>query len=660
MESRPWQRLDRALERLGSAARALLPFAAGGLLLGAAAWWGFHWDQRSYHFSNRLPAEQRAVAALWGLVGGLLGSIGAAAAGAVNARGTGVGWTESLRQLRSRLSAWLLGAAGLTFLAQGLAPGAEAKVRGLVLLSTSAAAAALAGAYYRLANRPRVESPAPPAPGPARRALAGAARVLPAMVLVAAMAAYALRLSTLSIATHRAGKSHLDLAVYENVLWHTGQGRFLECTLCKGGSHASSHFDPVLGLLSLAYRLVPDTATLLTAQSVWLASAAIPIFLISKKSLGAWGALAISVCYLLSPALHGANLFGFHSLVLCLPLVLTTAYALERGRWLAYVLSLGALLLVREDMALVAFGIALYAFSLGRRILALGTATAAFAYLATVKAFFMPDPGLIMADSSVSVSFAHYFRQLIPYEETGARALGVSLLGNPSYLLRVGLREDKVLYYGVLLAPVLGLPLLAPRRLWVCLWGGVFVLLASRQAVFSPHFQYSSLLLPGLFFALPQGIERLSNWAAQGAAQRARVKQAAVLACVVASLALASQFGALKRNGALRGGWAVPAWNASLEGTAYYRRVRALAETIPAEAELATTRDLAPYVAGRAARLLELDDAPYLFFDRRHMTKPEKKRLRQTLRGEAYTQVGGGKKLQVFRRSPAAGARKRE
>ena len=99
----------------------------------------------------------------------------------------------------------------------------------------------------------------------------------------------------------------------------------------------SAHFDPILLLLAPAYLIAPNAETLLIIQSVWLASGAIPLFLLASRVIrSSWVALVIAGAYLLHPALHGINMYEFHSLALVVPLLFWVVYLLERQRIVGY------------------------------------------------------------------------------------------------------------------------------------------------------------------------------------------------------------------------------------------------------------------------------------------------------------------------------------
>src|SRR5690606_8183600 len=122
----------------------------------------------------------------------------------------------------------------------------------------------------------------------------------------------------------------------------------------KGGTHASAHFDPILIALSPVMWIHRGAETAIVLQTLWLASGAIPAFLLGARVVSRGFGLALALSYLAHPALHGINLFDFHSMSLSIPPFLWAAVALEQRRWRGYGVAVSVLLLCREDMAIAA------------------------------------------------------------------------------------------------------------------------------------------------------------------------------------------------------------------------------------------------------------------------------------------------------------------
>jgi len=103
-------------------------------------------------------------------------------------------------------------------------------------------------------------------------------RVAAALVLV-----YAIIFGALSLIRHWSFHSTgLDLGIFDQVLWNTSQGRFMESTLsldrCVPHSFFGDHCSPSLVALVPLYWIAPHPETLLVVQTVALAAGALPLY----------------------------------------------------------------------------------------------------------------------------------------------------------------------------------------------------------------------------------------------------------------------------------------------------------------------------------------------------------------------------------------------
>ncbi|MEW6610200.1 MAG: DUF2079 domain-containing protein [Patescibacteria group bacterium] len=176
-----------------------------------------------------------------------------------------------------------------------------------------------------------------------------------------------------------------DLAIYNQILWQLQDTRNEKqdtnivdnfYSSIQGHNYLGDHVEPILLLIAPLYALFPDPRTVLIIQTLALALAAIPLFLITKIVLAAsvsrqehgsmapwlhaWLPPCVGVLWLLHPAVQNANLFEFHSLAFA-PLVLfflfwahlkVQANALHPSLFILFLL---LSLSVREDVALITF-----------------------------------------------------------------------------------------------------------------------------------------------------------------------------------------------------------------------------------------------------------------------------------------------------------------
>ena len=488
-------------------------------------------------------------------------------------------------------------------------------------LALAAACAGIVGVWaYRRTPRPR--------PGADAATWTLIHTRLPALLTLAAAAWYAQTFSQLSLIHHyNLTTSTHDLGIYDNLFWHASHGNGLRSTLVKGDTHLAAHFDPILILLSPIYMLAPRAQTLIVLQSVWIAAGVIPLYLLAQRKLDSdprshWAGLALSLCYLMHPGIQGANIYDFHSLTLAIPLLFGAVLMLELDKRWAYAAALAALLLVREDMSLLAMSLGLYALITERKRAGVLTIVGALAYLLVVKLIVMPDAGLLMKSSKTTYGYSTYFEYLIPGKKGGVKVLLTSLLSNPMFVLRSLVIEDKALYLARCFGPLLVLPFFAKPGRVLLVYGLGFCLLGTKPALYSLHFQYVTLHTPFAFALVPLVLANpgQSPALARFEAARARFARGALAACVVMSTLVSWKYGAVVENDSFLAGYYELERTYDEEAAARYEWLQQAIAKIPPEASVAATDHLVPHVSNRAiVEKFPDDDArglDYLLIDR--------------------------------------------
>lgn len=483
-------------------------------------------------------------------------------------------------------------------------------------------------------------------------------RLLAPLVVLVMAGLYAARVIDLELTQHRSLQTGAyDLGIYTNILWQSLHGNLLGCSFIKGGTHASAHYDPILILLSPTMLLHRGAETLIVLQGVWVASAAIPVYLLAARTTGRLLGVVFALVFLAHPALHGPSTFDFHSMSLSIPFVVWAVFFLERGSLKAYAVSIALLLLCREDMAIAAGCIGFYAMAIhGRVRLGVATIIAAGMWLAGVKLFAMPDPALLMADSEHSYEYGSYFSGL-----AGSGGIGgmiASVFANPVYLLSHLFNEKRVLYILVLLVPLAFTPLFGGRR-WVLLgYGMIFVLLASREAVFTVGYHYAATALPALFAVAPAGAKRLARFLERSRRIAPETTLAGVgAAMLVAGLLVSSAFGALLPNASFKAGFYPLVRELSPQQEAQYRALLELTRDIPPDAPLTASGFTLPHLATRQRlfHMPDVDDAEWVVVRTPRLPRHESSGVR-ALRAdrETWELVGEREGIAVFRRRAAA------
>ena len=451
---------------------------------------------------------------------------------------------------------------------------------------------------------------------------------------VAALLGYAALMTYYALIDHHnLGTAIYDLGIYDNLVWQTAHGFFLDCSLIKGGNHVSAHFDPIIALIALVYRLYMHAETLLVLQTLWLASGAIPVYLLAKRRLSnEWFAAILGLVYLLYPALHGVNMFDFHSLAFVVPSAMWAVYLLDTGGFKRYWLVIALMLITREDISLLNCFVGAYAIMIGRTRTGLVTVAVSMVYLVLVKMYAMADSGLLMS-ADKAYSYVYYYAEMIPHKAEGTRGLAISALTNPLYALLVSFKEEKLLFFLHLLLPLLCLPFAAGKKLILSVYGLLFIGLATRSHVFSLHFQYSALLFPMLFAAVPDGLRRVTDGPRIRALgiERAPLAWTLLFGMLTASLVTTVKYGVILPNASFKTGWNRLVRVPTPEMRERHAWVEEIAATIEPGAAVSMTSAVGPHLSNRrkAYHWPTINDADYLVLTVENFKKDDERRLKR-------------------------------
>lgn len=167
---------------------------------------------------------------------------------------------------------------------------------------------------------------------------------------------------------HRSFESNAyDFGFFDQIIWNTSQGRWFESSFIPY-NFLGQHFQPVLLVFALVYRLGAGNEVLLPTQAFVVAAAALPLYYAVRRatSSGVVG-LMMSAGFLLSAPLHRGLDFDFHPELMGYVFVFLAAYFLVADRPVATIAALLPLLLLKEDMPLILAAFAVLLFVRGFR-----------------------------------------------------------------------------------------------------------------------------------------------------------------------------------------------------------------------------------------------------------------------------------------------------
>ena len=470
------------------------------------------------------------------------------------------------------------------------------------------------------------------------------------MVLV-----YVLVFGSLSLVRHWAFHSTaLDLGVFDQVLWNTVHGRFMESTLslerCDPHSFFLDHFSPALLLIVPFYAVVPRPETLIVFQTAALALGAWPVYLLARHFLprGAerltWVAL-----YILSAPLAWITFYDFHEITLAVVPLGLAMYFLATRRTIPLLLSLGASFLVKEELPLIAigFGLAL----LAQRRFGLG----AFVAIASA-AWFVVTLKIIIPAFAGGAPYQYLGR----YASLGSNELEIArnLVLDPLRVIRVLLSGEvgsKVAFVLTLFAPGLFLALRARSALIPSIVPLGYLLLSDYGGQHTHHNHYGAPVIP-----LALGASILGFATLRGSATVRRRLTGAMLASAVAFSLVhgAIPFTPDFYDAYLRGN----PNRAPSEGQVFAREPRyepflAAVAAIPADASISSRDFFTTQVPERRFNYhlngLDPCGAEYVILDYADpsVNRDERKHLAEvaTLEAQGYDEIASGKGLSLLR-----------
>lgn len=178
-------------------------------------------------------------------------------------------------------------------------------------------------------------------------------------LLFVVVAATAILDSAASIIRHVHFGSGLDLAIFDQAIWH--YSRFeAPFSSIKAENLLGDHFHPILVLLAPLYWLWSDPRMLLVAQSVLVAASIIPVFLFAQSRIGRPGAYLLAGAYAALWGIQVGVLYDFHEVAFAPLLIALTILLADRRRWGWFWLVIALVLLVKEDLSIFVVFVGVY------------------------------------------------------------------------------------------------------------------------------------------------------------------------------------------------------------------------------------------------------------------------------------------------------------
>lgn len=291
-----------------------------------------------------------------------------------------------------------------------------------------------------------------------------------------------------------------DMGNMEQVVWHAVHGRGFTATspvFATQEPRLAIHADFLLLAYAPFYALWPDPRVMLILQVLAVASGAIAVWRIAKRTLNPRWAAGFSVLYLCYPPLLWATTFDVHAIVLATPLLLWAWDMMERRRWLWFGVLLAAAALTKEEVGLVIgfWGLWMIWKKHTRRA-GLIVAVAGIAWSVFLIGWAIPHARQVPGHFALD-----YFSS---YGDTPGK-VAAALAENPRLVVSDLWRHDGLGYLGMILGP-LGLTSIASPVAAIALPAIAINIVSSADNLRAIFYHYTSAITPFLIVSSIAGV----------------------------------------------------------------------------------------------------------------------------------------------------------
>ncbi len=321
------------------------------------------------------------------------------------------------------------------------------------------------------------------------------------------------------------GTFGFDTGIFTQGTWLLAHGHSPFVTI-RGLNLFGDHASYILALVAPLYRLLPDPRLLLFLQVIGVVLPSLAIYRIGRDKVGPRVAFAVASGYVIYPAMNHAALWQFHPETFAAGLLsLGALFAhLKHYRLMGLMLLLGVL--CKEDVGLVIAGFGLYLVLTGVRRIGLAVMLSGATYFLFVT--FVIIKWVNGGQGSI------YTARLYGIEGEG---IGVVIQALPQLLWHAFIHATSPLgisYLGLVFAPMLFLPIMAPRALLPIAGPMLLNLASTTEYQRSIEYQYLATSAPFIALAAVYALEKI------GPVRRRGVLAVAV---IVVSLPMAYRYG---------------------------------------------------------------------------------------------------------------------
>jgi uncharacterized membrane protein len=310
-----------------------------------------------------------------------------------------------------------------------------------------------------------------------------------------------------------------DQVDYEQAIWNTGQGHFLEESRFNFTSTIFGvDFMPILILFVPFYMLFPSADTLAVLQTFAISAGAFAVYLLAREKIEnpfAW--VVFPLVYLVYPTIQFVNMSPFQPRAFALAFLLFAFYCLEKKRFWPFLVLCLLAMGTRTDVSLLVAMFGLYAL-LTRKPWRFSAVPLVIGGVYFLVALFYIVPSFTSAAALAATGNGQWSGEtgnslLAYYGQFGHSGGEIvkNIILNPVHTLQVMFTLSKIKYLLILLLPLGFLPLLGPKALVLPVPSLMLNLLTDRSSQIDIKSHYQTLIVVGLVIAAVIGFSNLEK-----------------------------------------------------------------------------------------------------------------------------------------------------
>lgn len=380
--------------------------------------------------------------------------------------------------------------------------------------------------------------------------------------------------------------SGIDMGVTDQAVWNTLKGRAFFSSLDGNISHLGAHFEPVLFLITPFYFVWPNIIVLIFLQSLAIALAVWPLYLIAKQNLNNRLLVFVFVfAFFLSRPLRGVGFLDFHTDAFLIPLVFAAYYFLTARKTFWAVFSLVLMLLCKESAAILVFAFGVFIVTSQKRY-RLGIFV-----LALAATWWVVVTNVVMPRFANTVSYPYL--SWLPFGSSYSENIS-AVARNPALLIPVFFSGDKIQLYTKLFLPLFALSFLSPRHYVLFIFPLAAQVLGSinHPGMASITSHYPAHTLAFIFIAAIFGarnlVDFLNNRIYKGVDKRERISFVIGVVVIISVLVSFGKSDGYKLSKFMRSADAL-----------HSGRLRQILKTVPQEASVSAVHRIVPHLTHR-------------------------------------------------------------